>query len=238
MNWPVWQEIETLLVKFGIKPIMGVVPDNRDAKLMVCAPADDFWGHVRTWQARGWTIALHGYQHVYTNDESGLIGVTRQSEFASLPREVQREKLESGLAIFSEEGVQAECWIAPSHSFDWTTVDLLAELSLRVISDGLWLWPYSDRRGITWVPQQLWSGLRSMPFGVWTICYHHNQWQNKDIDTFLQDIFKYHSQIIDMTRAINIYCRSGRNLFDHFFHLLMVARMSPRAIFKHLKASI
>src|SRR5260370_42375028 len=48
-----------------LKPILAVVPDNQDPMLKVDAPVADFWDRVRQWQARGWTIALHGYQHRY-----------------------------------------------------------------------------------------------------------------------------------------------------------------------------
>ena len=43
MNWRVWAEIETVLVQRQFKPILAVVPDNRDPELQVDTPADDFW---------------------------------------------------------------------------------------------------------------------------------------------------------------------------------------------------
>src|SRR5437773_4931297 len=95
---------------------------------MVDPPSNDFWPRVREWQARGWSIGLHGHQHVYVNKNAGIMGITSQSEFAGVAPERQAEKLRAALEIFGREGVRADCWVAPSHSFDLTTVALLAQV--------------------------------------------------------------------------------------------------------------
>jgi hypothetical protein len=211
MNWRVWAEIEELVNEKGIRPILAVVPDNRDPKLMVDPPVADFWQRVRVWQTYGWSIALHGYQHVYTNKNPGILGLpTRQSEYAGLPYETQMLKLRAGLAIFKREGVRVDCWVAPSHSFDWTTVDLLAVLGVKVINDGLWPWPHTDRRGITWVPQQLWGRLRPMPPGVWTACYHHNGWNKEQMECFQRDLERFAPRIVGLTQVLGNW--GGRTL--------------------------
>ena len=87
MNWDVWRDIERLMVIRHVIPILSVVPDNRDPKLMVDPPSNDFWPRVREWQARGWGIGVHGHQHVYVNKSAGIMGITSQSEFAGLARE-------------------------------------------------------------------------------------------------------------------------------------------------------
>ena len=38
MNWRAWDDIETILCDQRIKPILAVVPDNRDDALRVSAP--------------------------------------------------------------------------------------------------------------------------------------------------------------------------------------------------------
>src|SRR5437868_6217961 len=82
MNWKVWSEIEASLVERSLKPILAVVPDNQDPALKVDRALDNFWERVRRWQARGWTIALHGYQHRYVTQHSGIVTVKKKSEFA------------------------------------------------------------------------------------------------------------------------------------------------------------
>ena len=84
MNWSVWTQIEAELRQRNIKPILAVVPDNQDAKLRVDSPRSDFWDCVRGWQALGWTIGLHGYQHRYVTQQSGIVGLNARSEFAGL----------------------------------------------------------------------------------------------------------------------------------------------------------
>src|SRR5687767_4013101 len=116
MNWGVWTEIERILVGCGVKPVLAVVPDNRDPMLEVDLPVHDFWDRVRAWQKRGWTIALHGFQHRYVTPNAGICGLSNKSEFAGLRVEEQREKLRRAMEIFKREGIVARVWIAPGHT--------------------------------------------------------------------------------------------------------------------------
>ena len=187
MNWSVWRDIEAILVEQQVKPMLAVVPDNADSNLDVAPKVEDFWPRVREWQARGWGIGLHGYQHRYVTREAGLIGINDRSEFAGLPAAEQQDKLERGLAIFRAQSVRADVWIAPAHSFDDATLEALHRLGVPAVSDGFFLTPHRDRRGLVWVPQQIW-GFRYRPFGVWTVCYHHNAWTPADVRRFAADL--------------------------------------------------
>lgn len=198
MNWTVWEKIEALLDKYSVCPILAVVPDNVDANLMVEPARTDFWEKVSQWQAKGYAIALHGYQHKYVNKNPGLMRLTKQSEFSGLAREEQEEKIRQGLEIFSAHGIRADAWVAPSHSFDQTTLDVLQCHGVDVVSDGLWRRPVLDARGMTWVPQQLW-GFRPKDAGVWTVCFHHNDWSPEKIEIFGKDLDVYASEITDLT---------------------------------------
>jgi predicted deacetylase len=197
MNWTVWDAIEQVLERHRVRPILAVVPDNRDPKLAVEPPVPDFWDRVRTWQARGYTIALHGYQHHYVNRKRGMMGLTPHSEFATLPFEEQMEKLERGLAIFGEHGVRADAWVAPSHSFDRNTLRALDRLGLRTVSDGLWAWPHTDAEGRFWMPQQLWW-FAPRPDGVWTVCCHHNEWKPGHLEAFAREMEHYGPLMTDL----------------------------------------
>ena len=104
MNWPLWEQIEHILVAQDVRPIVAVIPDNRDPKLVVDQFRADFWKRVRLWQARGWTVALHGYQHVYVNRNPGMLGIAPQSEFAGLPWQEQEAKLRQGLRSLKRRG--------------------------------------------------------------------------------------------------------------------------------------
>ena len=214
MNWAAWEAIEAHLVRCGVKPILAVVPDNRDPKLMVDPPRADFWDRVRRWQAMGYTIALHGYQHRYVNREAGIMGLTPQSEFAGLPRAEQEAKLRSALAIFAEQRVRADAWVAPSHSFDRVTVAILAELGVTVISDGLWPWPFTQG-GVTWIPQQLW-GFQPKPDGLWTVCNHHNAWSERRIEQFGETLSAYAPRMTDVATVLGTYVGRRLTLSDRW----------------------
>lgn len=217
MNWQIWSKIESILIEKNIRPILAVVPDIRDPELMVSPPAADFWDRVRKWQSWGWTIGLHGYQHLYVNDDPGIMGITKHSEFTKVSREEQHDKLTSGLKIFECEGVKADCWIAPSHSFDRATLDLLNELGLRVVSDGLWPLPHTDKFGMTWVPLQLWDKPRPMPFGVWTVCYHHNDWDETRLADFRENIELFSSSIVDLPSVLKKWTGRRLSISDRMF---------------------
>lgn len=202
MNWETWAAIEKILLEFKIQPMLAVVPDNQDPHLQVAPARPDFWEQVRRWQSLGWTIGLHGYQHRYVTTDAGIIGLNRYSEFAGLPASEQEAKLEKGLAIFSRERVRAEVWIAPAHSFDAATVAGLKKLHVNFINDGFFVFPHCETNGMLWVPQQLW-GFRRMPCGVWTVCYHHNEWTENEIVQFRHDLQKYKNAIVGFNDAIN-----------------------------------
>jgi len=206
MDWTVWNAMESILIDLEIKPILAVIPDNRDPKLMVDPPAADFWDRVRGWQARGWTIGLHGYQHTYVNAEPGILHLNRQSEFAGLSYEDQHEKLRQGLAIFSREGVRAEAWIAPAHSFDWVTVAALKALDVRIISDGFAFFPYRDSHGNTWIPQQF-ASPRPMPLGVWTFCCHPNGLTPEGLTRFQRSLERLRPGMISLAEAVAMGAR-------------------------------
>jgi predicted deacetylase len=171
MDWVVFNRFEAVMDRQGVKPIVAVIPDNQDPTFHIHPPASDFWARVRGWQAKGWTIGLHGYQHRYVSREPGILGLSPKSEFTGLPYAAQLEKLQQAVGIFSRHGVTVDAWVAPSHAFDWTTVAALNALGIRAISDGLALQPYRDHLGNTWVPQQF-ALMRAMPWGTWTFCYH------------------------------------------------------------------
>jgi predicted deacetylase len=228
MNWRVWEEIEAMLVERRLKPVLAVVPDNRDPDLQVDSPMAGFWDRVREWQDRGWTIAMHGFQHFYVSRKRGMAAARKRSEFAGLPADAQREKLRSGMDIFKREGITSHVWIAPSDTFDATTVALLPEVGINVISAGCFQWPYTTtslrtadcgsrngetpglhndgavtsirnpqspfRTPIVWVPLQM-HYFRPAPPGVWTVCTHHNLWNDSRVRQFREDLDRYGNNI-------------------------------------------
>jgi predicted deacetylase len=223
MNWSVWARIEPVLAKHGIKPVLAVVPNNRDPKLMIEPARLDFWDRVCAWQAGGWSIALHGFEHLYETRCSGLLGINSYSEFAGLPYDAQRAKLDQALAVFARHGVRADAWVAPAHTFDASTVKALLELGIDVISDGFYSRPVK-RLGALWIPQQMWR-FRPMPFGLWTICYHHNRFGEEGIRRFQLDITRFASAIVSMDQVIRDYSIKESNFLDATLALTWLATL-------------
>ena len=216
MRWDVWSEIERVLIEFEVNPVLAVVPDNQDPVLKVSPARRTFWDEVRAWQARGWTIGLHGYQHVSATHDGGIVGIARDSEFAGLPEDEQKTKLRNAIEIFQRQRVTPDVWVAPAHSFDQNTILALKTFGIRVISDGFALAPHEDPAGVLWVPQQLWR-FRWRPYGVWTVCHHHNYWTEKDVATFRADVRKYRETITSLPSVLRSYSGRRRRLFDDIY---------------------
>ena len=216
MNWRVWNQVESILRDAGIKPLLAVVPDNRDPELRA-APADaGFWDKVRGWQHQGWSIGLHGYQHCYVTAAAGIIGRNHYSEFAGLSERAQEYKLQQAVEIFEREAVEAKAWIAPAHSFDQTTVRVLSRLGIRCISDGYSLFPYVTSEGMLWIPQQL-GAFRKMPCGTWTVCLHINRWTQADIESFRSDLGRYRALITTVDDIRFQYQERRQSVSDQLF---------------------
>jgi len=233
MNWSLWAPIEEVLHACGVQPILAVVPDNRDPKLQIDPPRPDFWEWVLQKQTAGWSIALHGYQHLYETTNAGLLGINARSEFAGLPPERQREKLLRAVEVFHSHGIRPEAFVAPGHSFDLNTLAVLQELGITVISDGFFLYP-RVHLGMLWVPQQMWQ-FRMVPLGVWTICLHHNQLGARDLQRLLSDIQLFARATISLRDIVSTYQHRSRGLFDilfaHSWRLALRAKLAAKAAF-------
>ena len=51
-NWEMWQRIFELLDEYNIKPILAVIPDNQDIKMMCSEEKRDFWNCIREYQKK------------------------------------------------------------------------------------------------------------------------------------------------------------------------------------------
>jgi predicted deacetylase len=167
-----WKRFERVLEEFAVRPILAVVPDNRDPAL-ICEPPDpDFWKKMRAWEEAGATIALHGYRHVCASSGRSMIPAPTYTEFAGVPEHMQRRWISEGLQILRAHGLRPRLWIAPRHGFDEATLRALRAEGIQCVSDGLARVPFV-RGGLHWIPQQLWEP-EERRTGLWTICIHSN----------------------------------------------------------------
>lgn len=196
-----WQMFLPLIEEFGIKPILAVVPDNRDPALAVVEPDPEFWGEMRRMQACGATIGLHGYRHLPASKGSGLLPLHRMTEFAGVAAETQREWIHAGLEILRARGLNPTIWIAPRHGFDGNTLAALREEGIALLSDGFARAPFSWR-GLTWIPQQLWEPV-DKPSGLWTICLHGNSASGQLVKRLEDFLRRYAGQFTSVGRVLS-----------------------------------
>ena len=174
-----------LFQRYRVVPLLGVVPDNRDPDLSPSTDDPRFWETLRKLDLEGTVeIAQHGYQHRAISRARG--DVASRSEFVGLSYPEQLEKIRLGQEKLRENGIRTDIWMAPFHSLDAATLQALVGCGFRCVSDGRGLYPFK-RHGLVFVPQQLWRP-RRMPFGVFTICLHTNDGDDRmyrSVETFL-----------------------------------------------------
>lgn len=153
MDWERFFQFKTLLDRYQVKPLIGVVPDNRDENLKKQSGGkpEDFWDYVKDLEKDGWTLAMHGVHHLYTTGKGGIFPLNDFSEFAGLPFAQQKEMLSQGKRILEERGIRTEIFMAPAHSYDGNTLKALKDTGFTAITDGFGNRPY------------FWRGLKFYP---------------------------------------------------------------------------
>jgi predicted deacetylase len=214
-----WRKMEEILDAYGILPLVGIIPNNLDQTLMIDAVDDFFWEKAQGWKKKGWSIALHGFDHVYITKNGGINPVHQRSEFAGVPLQEQEEKIEKGFAILKEKKIEADYFFAPSHTFDINTLKALrTKTDIRKISDTMGRNPYKNK-GFVFYPQQF-GYFREINFpGYYTFCLHPNTM--KSIDFERMDLFlkKHQSKFISFD-VIEIKTIKNKSLEDRLLSVL------------------
>lgn len=182
MDHAKWKRMEDMLDKYGVKPLVGIIPNNEDPVTCIDPKDDNFWSLAKSWSTKGWKIALHGYNHVCTTQTGGVNPIHKRSEFASLSYEEQCIKIRKGYSILKQNEIEAEWFFAPSHTFDENTLKAIRECTpIKYISDMIATKPFLSY-GLTFVPCQM-GRLREMPIsGYWCACYHPNIMKDEEFD--------------------------------------------------------
>lgn len=192
-----FNEFKALLEEYRIRPLIGVVPDNQDENLNRDgltkqernAREEDFWKEVRRLKESGWTVALHGYRHVYTKKTGGMFPLNRFSEFAGVPVDEQRRMLENAVEQLASHGITTDIFMAPAHSYDKNTLRVLKELGINKITDGFGKAPYRYT-GMTFYPIAFrLESSRKKKGGVTTMVVHTNTMEDADIKRY-REIFE------------------------------------------------
>lgn len=195
-----WRQMEAVLDYYGIMPLVGIIPANHDGGTMP-EPADpDFWSKAQQWVAKGWQIALHGYDHVCTTKSGGMNPVWNRSEFAGLAFKEQCAKIQKGLAILHSHQLYPHYFFAPSHTFDEQTIEALrSETDIRIISDTYGRWPYK-KNGFWFIPQIAGHCMRMPLSGIYTFCFHPNTMNETAFHHLESFLSQYASQFISFDK--------------------------------------
>jgi len=161
-----------ILEQNQLRPILAVVPNNQDPGLELNDPDPNFWNRMCALQNSGATIAMHGLHHLCLSRGRSILSAHRETEFAGIPEDEQRNWIRAGLKSLRNRGLEPRLFVAPRHGFDRATLQALAKEGLPFLSDGFASRPYT-RHGVCCIPQQLWAPVPKTR-GLWTICIHTN----------------------------------------------------------------
>ena len=217
MNWDLMEKAESLFEKYEIKPVIGVIPNNKDEELLSYPKKDDFWEQLRKWRDKGWEISMHGFTHVYDKDteKKDYFKYGGRSEFCGHSLKTQMSKIEQGLKKFRDEKIKIKSFFAPNHTYDENTFAALKNLGINEIIDGYGLMPYTENQ-IKFIPQLFYKVI-ALPFGIQTTQIHLNYWNQKEFDAFEKFIHKNSKKIITYKQAID---KINDNFFYAFINLL------------------
>lgn len=205
MNWDNFFKVKKTLEKYNIVSVLGVVPSNQDPNLNIEDPIslEDFFYRIRAYKKYGDTIAQHGTHHLYDTQDSGLLKINNDSEFAGNPYIKQLSRLASGKEILESHGVWEPFFMAPAHSFDLNTLRALKELGFKAVTDGYGFYPYQVE-GINLVPQLVGKPIPKINFGIQTICLHTNSMSEDEINRFNEFIHNNNKCFLDFKLIINV----------------------------------
>ncbi|MDR3225614.1 MAG: DUF2334 domain-containing protein [Clostridiales Family XIII bacterium] len=224
MNHDIWGKIEEILDKNGVKPVVGIIPENRDT-LFTWAEDPAFWRvTAKRWASKGWCIAQHGCYHLYQADADKLDPL-ELTEFKGFPKDTQRELIETGYRIMSAHGINPEGFFAPNHSFDDNTVDALRESGhFKFLSDGMsfGLFRY---RGMVFIPYIPASRKFPVKPNIMTQVLHPNIMDENAVASFAHWLSDNKQ---DVTEAPALF--SGQDDIRDKKHLSAFSRVYPKAL--------
>ena len=214
MNWQLMDRSEKLFDKYNIKPLLGVIPENKDLELKKYPSNSDFWQRVKDWQDKNWEISMHGYNHVYSQhtNKKDYFNYGGPSEFYGLDYETQLNKIKMGLKKFNEKNINVRSFFAPNHTYDLNTFKALGDLNINIVIDGYGLFPF-NKFNLFFVPQLFYKEI-FLPIGIQSTQIHLNYWDENYYQKFENFINKYYNKIIDMNYLLTL------NKFNFFKNIV------------------
>jgi len=204
MNWNLMSKLESLFDNYSIKPVLGVIPNNRDEDFLSFPRNDNFWDQVRKWQDKGWEIVQHGDTHIYDrlcSKKSDYFEYGGGSEFFGHPLNVQEKRIKNGLEKFKREKINIRSFFAPNQTYDENTFIALKNCGINEVIDGYGLMPYTEKN-VKFIPQ-LFEKVVLLPFGIQSTKLHLHIWDENDYKKFENFIKINSKKIITYDQALN-----------------------------------
>lgn len=174
-----WEEVLSACEFYGVRPLVGVIPDVKDKKLYNGILNSDvgFWDFINKNKYR-MDIAMHGFHH------ENLSNVDYSNQYKILA---------GALKEFMKRNIVPDVLIPPNHRFDLDTLDVMKALNIGYLSDGVGVFPWKIlKQDVIQVPQIFWK-FRKMPFGTYTVCFHPETMTVDDIRDF-SDVLRENSK--------------------------------------------
>ncbi|MCR5209315.1 MAG: DUF2334 domain-containing protein [Lachnospiraceae bacterium] len=215
-----------LLDRYDIKPLIGIIPENRDGSPEVVedrcdeetqSSIDFKW--IRERLEGGWIAAQHGCYHVYTTKSGGLFPLNSYSEFAGLSFEEQERLISHGKKVLGENGINTKIFMAPAHSYDKNTLKALRANGFEFVTDGFGSLPY-NMGGLVFLPI---SFLRSRELktdkdGITTFVVHTGMMEESDFEEYEGLLEKYRDRFVDYSEFLKIppvRCSRGKHYGEY-----------------------
>ena len=218
MDWELMSKLEKLFDQYSIKPVLGVIPNNKDEEFLAFSRNDNFWNEVRRWQTKGWEIVQHGYTHIYDKlcrKKTDYFNYGGGSEFFGHPLDTQEIRIKKGLEKFKKEQINIRAFFAPNQTYDKNTFIALKNNGIKEIIDGYGLMPYTENN-IKFIPQ-LFEKVVLLPFGIQSTKLHPHKWKEIDYINFKNFIKKNSAKIITYDQALG---KINDNIFYKMIRLL------------------
>jgi len=229
MNWVLMDRCEKLFDKFSVKPLLGIIPINKDPELLKFPKNDKFWERVESWKNKGWEITMHGCNHLYTqkSDKKDIFNYGGDSEFYGLDYSTQLNKIKTGLKEFNKREIRVRSFFAPNHIYDSNTLKALKDSDIKIIIDGYGLFPYYKNE-ILFIPQLFYKEI-FLPFGIQSTQMHINEWNDEAYKNFEIFVKKNYSKILNLNNIIEI---ANPNTLQNLTNYLVEKTLKTVRLFK------
>lgn len=244
MNWAEWERADEVMRKYNVKPLIGVIPDSQDPDLMIDSPRADFWDFIKELQRDGYTVAMHGYHHVFDSNVRGIVNTSAKSEYAGNSYQEQFEKIKNGKKQLLSHGIETNIFFAPAHSYDENTLKALAANGFKYVSDGKSRKPFY-RHGILCIPCRSGGCPKIGKGGCYTAVFHAHEWVRPDKKKGFEDLVRLCEKYTNDIVTFDEYAEQNIGspviqLWDEKLYMFFENELKPvlRPFVKRVKAMI